>query len=141
MTDLDGTTQRKIADLSDEGNALLETSRYQDALAKFSAALDMVPEPHSAWEAATWLYVSIGEVHFQLRDFKETFRCFANAVQCPKGLGNPFIHLRLGQASFELGDFDRAADELTRAYKGGELEILLEDDPKYLAFLETRIDI
>lgn len=34
-----------------------------------------------------------------------------------------------------------AADELTRAYMGGGIDIFMEDDPKYLEFLETRISL
>ncbi|WP_172195924.1 hypothetical protein [Saccharibacillus qingshengii] len=34
-----------------------------------------------------------------------------------------------------------AADELTRAYMGGGIGIFMEDDPKYLAFVEKRIGI
>ena len=64
-----------------------------------------------------------------------------NAIQCPTGLGNPYIHFRLGQTYFENGIMDKAADELTRAYMGAGLEIFMEDDPKYLAFLETKIKI
>ena len=67
--------------------------------------------------------------------------CFVNAVQCPDGLGNPFIHLRLGQAYFELENPEKAADELARAYMGGGVDIFMEDDPKYLSFLETRIEM
>ena len=141
MKQLDENISREISRLSREGNSLLTESRPAQAKSRFDEALALVPEPHSAWEAATWLYVSKGDIHFHLREFGQTFESFAKAVECPAGKGNPFIHLRLGQACFELGDLERAADELTRAYVGGELEILLEDDPKYLRFLKTRIDI
>lgn len=52
-----------------------------------------------------------------------------------------FIHLRLGQCQFELGERDRSADELTRAYMGDGMDILLQDDPKYLEFLESKIEL
>jgi hypothetical protein len=55
--------------------------------------------------------------------------------------GNPFIHLRLGQAQLELGNEERAADELMRAFMGGGHEIFESDDQKYLDFLRTRADI
>lgn len=58
-----------------------------------------------------------------------------------EGLGNPYIHLRLGQLYYEQENFDKAVDELTRAYMGGGLDIFIEDDPKYLDFLETKIKI
>ena len=37
-------------------------------------------------------------------------------MRCSDALGNPFIHLQLGQCQFELGNEQIAADELTRAY-------------------------
>lgn len=62
-------------------------------------------------------------------------------MHCPGAIGNPFVHLRLGQAQFELGDMTRAADELARAYMGAGDEIFEEQDPKYLAFLKTKIQV
>ena len=59
--------------------------------------------------------------------------------RCPGGLGNPFVHLRLGECCFDIGERDRAADELTRAYMGAGREIFAEEDPKYIEFLGTRI--
>ena len=32
-------------------------------------------------------------------------------MRCPNAIGNPFIHLRLGQANYELQEIDRAKDE------------------------------
>ena len=59
----------------------------------------------------------------------------------PDGQGNALIHLRLGQTSFELGDLDRAADELTRAYMAAGSEIFEDEDVKYVAFLSTKIKL
>lgn len=78
-------------------------------------------------------------MHFRLENHDKALNSFQNAVQCPGGLGNPYIHLRLGQLYFERHQLDNAADELTRAYMGGGIDIFMEDDPRYLAFLETRL--
>lgn len=59
------------------------------------------------------------------------------AVRCPDGLGNLFIHLRLGECAFELGQISRAEDELTRAYMGAGREIFADEDPKYFKHLQT----
>jgi hypothetical protein len=32
-------------------------------------------------------------------------------MHCPGAIGNPFIHLRLGQAQFELGNLEPASGE------------------------------
>jgi hypothetical protein len=63
----------------------------------------------------------------------------ANSMHCPDAIGNPFLHLRLGQCQWELGNLDRAADELTRAYMGAGDEIFESEDPKYLSFLKTKL--
>ena len=46
--------------------------------------------------------------------------------------------MRLGQCHFELGELDRAADELMRAYMGAGSDIFKDQDPKYIEFLNTR---
>ena len=61
------------------------------------------------------------------------------AMHCPEAIGNPFLHLRLGQCQFELGSLDRAADELARAYMGAGEEIFEAAD-KYFEFLKTRLE-
>jgi hypothetical protein len=42
---------------------------------------------------------------------------------------------------FQLGELDSAADELMKAYTGEGKEIFEPEDPKYIAFLETRADL
>jgi hypothetical protein len=61
------------------------------------------------------------------------------AMHCPDAIGNPFLHLRLGQCQYELGNLDQAADELARAYMGGGEEIFEEDEREYFTFLKTRL--
>lgn len=131
----------QIADLCREGDALASAGRPDDARQKYIAALKLLPGESRQWEAATWIYVALGDVHFRSQDVDKAFKCFYNAVQCPNGLGNPYIHLRLGQLYFEQNNFDKAADELTRAYMGGGIDIFMEDDPKYLAFLESILSL
>ena len=58
----------------------------------------------------------------------------------PNAIGNPFLHLRLGQCQFELGNLDRAADELMRAYMAGGPELFEDEDARYLRFLATRAE-
>lgn len=132
---------QRITDLCRNGDALASAGKPEEARQNYIAALKLLPGEPSRWEAATWIYVALGDVHFRAQNVNKAFKCFYNAVQCPKGLGNPYIHLRLGQLYFEQNDLDKATDELTRAYMGGGIGIFMEDDPKYLAFLETKISL
>ncbi len=131
----------KIKSHCKEGDGLADNKLFSEARAKYIEALKLLPDQRSDWEASTWIYVAIGDTHFYEGNFEKMMKCFVNAVQCPGGLGNPYVHLRLGQAYFELDNIDKAADELTRAYMGGGMDIFMEDDQKYLTFLETKIEM
>lgn len=140
MTELPEKTYAEIKSRCEEGDELFDAGSYEEAKAKFLEALDLLPDPPYQWEAATWIYAAIGDSHFKLGNYTRCFRCFFNAVQCPGGLGNPYVHLRLGQMYFEQGNEQKAADELARAYMGGGGEMFIEDDPKYYEFLRTKLE-
>jgi tetratricopeptide (TPR) repeat protein len=125
----------RITALSEQGNQAFESDRYEEAIEDYSRALALIPAPLEDWEASTWVLTALGDSHYMLDNYTEARDFLVRAVRCPGGLGNPFIHLRLGQVQYELGNEDRAKDELARAYMGGGPEILADEDPKYLTFL------
>ncbi|MDB0566604.1 tetratricopeptide repeat protein [Ralstonia solanacearum] len=141
VAELPDSIYTEITILCAQGDDLVKRGDLDGGRNKYISALRLLPEDHQKWDAATWIYVAIGDVHFRMENYDKAFKCFYNAVQCPKGLGNPYIHLRLGQLYYEQENFDKATDELTRAYMGGGIDIFMEDDPKYLDFLETKIKI
>lgn len=141
MAELPEKIYADITLLCKQGDNLAKLDNLDEAKEKYISALKLLPDNRNDWEAAAWIYAAIGDLHFRMGDYGKCFKCFYNAVQCPKGLGNPFIHLRLGQMYFEQENMSKAADELTRAYMGAGMDIFMEDDPKYLEFLETKIKI
>lgn len=141
MAELNADIHDQISQLGEEGNIRADAGDYTRALGLFDQAWALLPEPKKDWEAATWVLGAIGDVSFLNGDYAAARDALRGSLECPDGLGNPFLHLRLGQALFELGDEDAAADELMRAYMAGGDDIYEDDDPKYLAFLRTRADI
>jgi len=127
-----------IQALCAEGDALAQRADYAAALANYWAAWDLLPEPKTDWRAATWILAAVGDANFAAGDFEAGRDNLSMAMHCPAAIGNPFLHLRLGQCQLELGDLDRAADELARAYMGAGAEIF-EGAEKYFAFLKTRL--
>jgi tetratricopeptide (TPR) repeat protein len=140
MAELTDDAHERIQKLSAEGDAFAEAGRYPDALKKYWDAWDLLPEPQTDWEAATWLLAAIGDANFLVGDYEAGRDNLSNAMHCPGAIGNPFLHLRLGQCQLELGNDDRAADELARAYMAAGHEIFEDQDPKYLTFLKTKLD-
>ena len=129
----------RITELCAEGDALAEDDRFAEAKLKYTEALDMLPGDPLDWNMGMWIFVALGDADFLSGDLDGAHEHFNSAVRAAGGLGQPFIHLRLGELAFEDERMDRAADELTRAYMGAGLEIFELEDPKYLAFLRTKI--
>ena len=130
---------QRVQELCQEGDALAGEEDYATALEKYWEAWDLLPEPATDWQAATWLLGAIGDANFHNEDYTAGRDNLSLAMHCPEGIGNPFLHLRLGQCQFELDQLEPAADELTRAYMGAGEEIFADEDPKYFAFLKTRL--
>jgi hypothetical protein len=126
----------QIQDICRKGDALAGRGEFREARKTYWTAFDLVPEPREDWNATTWILAAIGDSFFLERDFKHGVDAFSDAVRCAGGLGNVFIHLRMGECYFELGDEKRAADNLTRAYMGGGREVFAKEDPKYFRLLE-----
>jgi tetratricopeptide (TPR) repeat protein len=141
MTQLDENIYNAIASLVSKGNSLTAESRYDDARQAFLEALGLLPAPHTKWPTATWLYMAIGDIYFRQANFEKMRDSFENAIQCPGGETNPFVFLRLGQAYLETGDQGKAGEYLRSAYMGGALAVMQEENPKYLEFLKTKMDM
>jgi tetratricopeptide (TPR) repeat protein len=141
MEELDENIYEELKTFSNIGDSYAEDGNYADALTEYWKAFDLIPEPKNNWEATTWVLAAIGDANFLGKDYQTGIDNLSNAMHCPEAIGNPFLHLRLGQCQFEIGDLDKAADELTRAYALEGEEMFSEEDPKYLEFLKTRIDL
>lgn len=131
----------QIVALSERGDALAAADHFAEARRAYEEALALLPSPQMQWSAWTWLQGAIGDSHWFEADWPACREAFRKAVAGPDGLGNPFIHMRLGQCALELGDEARAKDELMRAYMGAGKEIFEDEDPKYLEFLATHAQL
>ena len=141
MKEIEDKIHEEIKSLSQSGDALAEAEDYTQALVQYWNAFDLIPEPKNEWEATTWVLAAIGDANFLSKDYQAGIDNLSNAMYCPNAIGNPFLHLRLGQCLFEMEFLDQAADELIRAYALEGEELFSEDDPKYLDFLRTRIEL
>ncbi|WP_458766293.1 tetratricopeptide repeat protein [Cupriavidus basilensis] len=135
---LDPSTHESIKQLCAAGDRLAKEQSYDDAVNEYSAAWMLLPDPKNEWEAATWILAAIADACF-LGGYKTSAReALEYAMTCPGALGNPFLHMRLGQVLLDSNETGRAADELIRAYMGAGAEIFDSEDPRYLNFLKTQ---
>jgi tetratricopeptide (TPR) repeat protein len=122
------------------GDTHAEKGNYEAALADFWAAWDLLPDPPTDWAAATWILGSVGDANFLSGDYAAGRDNLSIALTCPDGLGNPFLHLRLGQCQYELGEYGPAADNLARAFMTAGGEIFANGGTKYLQFLTAFLE-
>jgi len=126
----------------EEGDEFLDAGNFDKALEKYHQAAALIPEPKTDDESALSVFTAMGEALFHSGRYAEAISAFQTAAKAPGGIENPLVHLRLGEAYFELGDLDRAADELMRAYMLDGKEILEgPEERKYFEFLKTRADL
>ncbi len=126
-----------IKSLCRDGDDFAEKGLDKEAYSAYAEAWELIPEPKAEWEASTWVLSALGDIEFLRNEYDDAKNLFLRAVQCPGGLGNPYIHLRIGQCQYECGNLEGAKQNLTRAYMGGGRELFDDEDPKYYQFLLT----
>ena len=126
----------QIEEYSEQGNDYCDSEEWEKAIECFEKALDLLPEPKDDWEAATWLYVALGDAYFFLEKYAEAVDNFEAARMCPEGMANPFVLLRLGESYCEQGRTELAKNYLFEAYMMEGEEIFAEEDEKYLELVK-----
>ena len=90
--ELPDSVHTEILRLSAEGDALAEEGDYAAAVASYTQAFKLLPEPRTDWEACTWLLTSIGDAHFNAKQYAQAKVALADAMHCPDAIGNPFSY-------------------------------------------------
>ena len=139
MNELDPNLHSQINILCQKGDEYLEDDHFIEAISAFQKALELIPKPITDWEASTWVLTALGETYFFSAQYGKATSTLQDAMHCPGAIGNPLIHLRLGQAHFEMNQIDKSKDELARAYMGGGEEIFDGEDPKYLSLVKQHL--
>jgi len=135
--EMDERLHAQITALCQSGDKAASEGEFARAVENYNQAFELLPEPFSKWEAATWILTAIGDANFLNREYEKALQALQDAMKCAGAVGNPFVHLRLGQVQFELGNMERARDELARAYMGGGEEIFSSENPKYLSLVKA----
>ena len=129
----------KITEYCNKGDMLLEEGKKNLAYAQYQKALDLIPNPKVYYEAATWIYVALGDIYISFQDYEKARDCFYNAMNCPNGTTNPYVLLRLGETLVETHDEENAREYLLRAYMIVGDDIFLEEEEKYYSLVKDII--
>src|SRR6476620_2766632 len=105
MSEPEGISNELKAELdiiASEGVTLAKNEDYEAAIACYRRGFELIPAPREGRFASLWFTTQYGASLDTWRD----------AIVRYGGFGNPFVHLRRGQALFELGNEKEASNEL-----------------------------
>lgn len=131
MSKVSPPMQAEIDRLCAQGDAHADRARFPDALHAYWAAWDLLPAPKLDCQAATLILAAVGDANFLGGDFEAGRDNLSTVMHCPGALHIPFLHMRLGQCQFELGELAFATRELTLAYVGGGADLFDGEESKY----------
>ncbi len=132
-----------VNELSDFGNELFEEGDMDRAYKAWTEALKLIPEPKNTYSEAVWIEAALGDVHFLKKEYMPAKAHFLNARGnvSGEGVNNPFVLMRLGQCHYEMRDSNNALEFMLRAYMMAGEDVFSADDPKYLEFVKTKLNI
>jgi tetratricopeptide (TPR) repeat protein len=136
--DLPVLVQDAIDAASARGDEFAAGGAYAAAVQEYGKAWALVPDPKTRWPAATAILAAIADAYF-LEGSKGAARAvLQDAMNYPGAVGNPFLHLRLGEVLLDAGEVDLAAAQLKLAHAGAGEDIFAAEDSRYLMFLKAR---
>jgi tetratricopeptide (TPR) repeat protein len=129
----------EILSLCSEGDLLVEATMYDEAINLYKKALELIPNPKNVFEASTWIYTALGDTCFIKEDFEAAKGYLLDAINCPDGIVNAFILLRLGETLYEMQEMKKAKEYLLRAYMFEGYPIFEDEDDKFFNLIEAEI--
>ncbi len=132
MSTLTRETTDKIKELCANAYQTYDQGDFRKALRLFYQGWVMLPKPQTQYAEAGWVLVGIGDSYYRLKQYTPGCEALRSANHCPQVQDNPFVHLRLGQCLFRLGEKPYARTHLYKAYHLGGESLFAKEDPCYL---------
>ncbi len=110
-------TTERIKSLCADAYQAYDEGDYRKALRLFYQGWVLLPKPQTQFREAGWLLVGIGDSYYRLKQYTPGCEALRSADHCPEAKNNPFIHLRLGQCLFRIGEKRSARSHLHKAYQ------------------------
>jgi len=138
--ELDDNIYNAIVTLAEEGDNFAGKENLSAAISKYEEALNMLSEPKTDWEAATWLYVALGDALMSQKNFNAALDAYENALMSPEGTDNPYIWFCLGEVFYELDNIGKAKEHFLSAYMLDGEDVFEGTDPAYLELISEEIE-
>jgi signal recognition particle subunit SEC65 len=121
---IDKITTNKDLDIASRVNELLKI-------------YESLTDDQKSTKEGRYVILHIAEVYFSERWIEDAFENFNFAMQFKDTVGNPFLHLRLGQLNYIVQNKDKMHDELSRALIMAGEPIFKDEDPKLIEMVKS----
>lgn len=132
MNELPQETTDRIRELCAEAYEAYDHGKYREALRLFYQGWVLLPKPQTDFPEAGWLLTGIGDSYFSLKQYIPGCEALRSANHCPQTRDNPFIHLRLGQCLYHMGEKTSARTHLHKAFQIGGRNLFQQEKEDYL---------
>lgn len=139
MTELHQDTTEKIRSLCADAYQSYDQGDFRKALRLFYQGWLLLPKPQTDFAEAGWVLTGIGDSYFRLKQYIPGCEALRSANHCPQTRDNPFIHLRLGQCLYQIGERASARTHLQKAYRLGGPALFDVEKPAYLKCISDLI--
>lgn len=140
MVDLDSEIYSEILELSNAGNAHMDSGEYHLAQQCFELALKKLPFPAEAWEAYVWLMAGLIDALYHIKNYGRALCEIEEVIKKTDEKLNSFLILRLGQCLYEKGQ-PESVGYLCEAYIREGEEIFSEENIKFFRVVKDELHI
>jgi len=149
MKDLEEKLEDQIIDIKKQGDDLQMRKQYIKAIEKYEDAIKLIPEPIEQWTYIRVLWLSIAENYWLNAKFKkgegggyyEALEVYRMLMKLPRSVGKSDYHAKIGQIRYELGDIQKAKDELIRSFLlSGMQDFDNMDSTKYFDLIKPIVE-
>lgn len=138
---VDDPVRAGIKLLCRDADRLFAEGAHAHALALWSAAWELVPEPRCAWPGAGEILVALGDCHLQLDQDEKALEAYSVARDVPGYQDQQLLRLRLGMVCYELNLLDRAAEEFHRAEQLHDVRCTAGGDPEFADVVDRKVKL
>ena len=140
MPKLESEVVRSIRALCEHGDTLVKMKEYSFAISKYYEALSLIPDPKEEYKPAAWIYTSMGETYWKLKDYNNAGMAYTKARRCEGASQNAIVNLRMGECLYECGYKNHAAEFLCQAYMIDGTSVFEGEDPKYFELIRCEVE-
>jgi tetratricopeptide (TPR) repeat protein len=132
-------TFHSIVSLTNKAKIEVKRENYAKALGFYQQAEATFPQPIEQYTGACFLFYSMAELYFLLKEEAAALKYLTMSSECLDGVTDDKIWYRFGLLHFQKGDTQKASIDFQKAFAISGKETFVSTVPEEIKFFETHI--